>query len=81
MLPLFIFFLFSFFIFFLISSFQVIFPLFAGRDSIVTLATRYWLDDTGIESREGERFSASVQTGPAAHPASYTMGTGSLSRH
>jgi len=28
----------------------------------------------------GVRFSASDQTGPGAHPASYTMGTGSLSR-
>jgi len=28
----------------------------------------------------GVRFSAPVQTGPVAHPASYTMGTGSLSR-
>jgi len=26
----------------------------------------------------GARFSATVQTGPGAHPASYTMGTGSL---
>ena len=26
----------------------------------------------------GARFSASVQTGPGAHPASYTMGTGSF---
>jgi hypothetical protein len=26
----------------------------------------------------GARFSAPVQTGPGAHPASYTMGTGSL---
>ena len=26
----------------------------------------------------GERFSAPVQTGPGAHPASYTMGTGSF---
>jgi len=26
----------------------------------------------------GERFSASIQTGPGAHPASYTMGTGSF---
>ena len=25
-----------------------------------------------------ERFSTSIQTGPGAHPASYTMGTGSL---
>jgi len=27
----------------------------------------------------GARFSAPVQTGPGAHPASYTVGTGSLS--
>ena len=26
------------------------------------------------------RFSTSVQTSPGAHPASYTMGTGSLSQ-
>jgi hypothetical protein len=28
----------------------------------------------------GARFSTSVQTGRGTHPASYTMGTGSLSR-
>ena len=51
-----------------------------GRDSSVGIATRYGLDGPGIESRcEGEaRFSAPVQTGPGTHPASYTMGTGSL---
>jgi len=26
----------------------------------------------------GARFSAAVQTGPGAHPASYTMGSGSF---
>jgi len=31
-----------------------------------------------MESRWGARFSAPVQTGPGAHPASYTMGTGSF---
>ena len=31
-----------------------------------------------IVSRWGARFSAPVQTGPGAHPASYTMGTGSF---
>ena len=46
----------------------------------VDTATRYGLDDPGIESRWGARFSAPVQTGPEAHPAPYTMGTGSLSR-
>jgi len=49
-----------------------------GQDSSVGLATRYGLDDPGIESRWGARFSASVQTGPAARPASYTMGTESF---
>jgi hypothetical protein len=47
-----------------------------GRDSAVGIATRYWLDGTGIKSRWGARFYATVQTSPEAHPASYTMGTG-----
>jgi hypothetical protein len=33
-----------------------------------------------IESRWGSRFSAPVQTGPGANPASWTMGTGSFPR-
>jgi len=49
-----------------------------GRDSSVGIATRYGLDGAGIESRFRARFSAAVQTGPGAHPASYTMGSGSL---
>ena len=49
-----------------------------GRDSSVGIATRYGLDGAGIESRWGARFSAPVQTGPGAHPASCTMGTGSF---
>ena len=50
-----------------------------GRDSSVGIATGYGLDSPGIESRwGGARFSAPVQTGPEAHPASYTMGTGSF---
>jgi hypothetical protein len=40
------------------------------------IATRYWLEGPGIESRWGARFSAPVHTGPWAHPASYVMGTG-----
>ena len=47
-----------------------------GRDSSVGIATRYGLDGPGVESRWGARFSASVQTCPGAHPASYTMGRG-----
>jgi hypothetical protein len=49
-----------------------------GPDSSVGIATRYGLKGPGIESRLGARFSASVQTGPEAHPASYTVGTGSF---
>ena len=49
-----------------------------GRDSSVGLATRYRLDDPGIESRWGTRFSASVHTGPGARPASYTVGAESF---
>ena len=46
-----------------------------GGDSSVGIATRYELDGLGIEFRWGARFSAHVQTGPRAQPASYTMGT------
>ena len=46
-------------------------------DSSVGIATGYGLDGPGIESQwGGARFSAPVQTGPGAHPASCTMGTG-----
>jgi hypothetical protein len=51
-----------------------------GRDSVVDIATRYGLDGLGIESRWGARFSLPVQTGPGAHPTSYIMSTGSLTR-
>ena len=43
-------------------------------------ATRYGLDGPGIESRLGARFSAPVQTGPGAHPASYIVSNGSFPR-
>ena len=49
-----------------------------SRDSSVGIPTRYGLDGPGIESRWEARFSAPVQTDPGAHPASYTMGTGSF---
>ena len=49
---------------------------YVGRDSSVGIATSYGLDGTEIESRWGEgRFSAPVQSGPGAHPASCTMDT------
>jgi hypothetical protein len=46
--------------------------------SVVGIATAYGLDGPGIESRWGARFSAPVQIGPEAHPASCTMGTSSF---
>jgi hypothetical protein len=49
-----------------------------GPGSQVGIATGYGLDGPGIESRWEARFSAPVQTGPRAHPASRTMGTGSF---
>ena len=49
-----------------------------GLDSSAGIATRYGLEGPGIESRWGARFSSPVQTGLGAHPASYTMGTGSF---
>jgi len=42
-----------------------------GRDSVLGITTRYGLDGP-------RRFSAPVQTGLEAHPASYIMGTGSF---
>jgi hypothetical protein len=48
------------------------------RNSAVGLATRFGLDGQGIESRWGARFSAPVLSGPATHPTSYTLGTGSF---
>jgi hypothetical protein len=44
-----------------------------GLDSSVGIATRYRLDGPGIESQQGE-ISPPVQTGPGAHPDTYTTG-------
>jgi len=44
----------------------------------VGITTRYGLDGPGIVSWWEARFPARVQTVPGAHPASYTMGTGSF---
>jgi len=46
------------------------------RGNAVSIATRYELDGSGDRIPVGARFSAHVQTGPGAHPASYTVGTG-----
>ena len=46
------------------------------QDRLVGMATSYTLDDPGIESRWGTRFSIPVQTGSGDHPASFTVGIG-----
>ena len=49
-----------------------------GRDSSVSIATTLRAGRSGDRIQVGARFSAPVQTGPEAHPASCTMGTGSF---
>ena len=49
-----------------------------SSDKIVGIPTVYGLDGPGIESWGGARFSTPMQTGTGAHPASYTMDTGSF---
>jgi hypothetical protein len=44
----------------------------------VLVPVSYGQNGPGIESREGGRFSAPVQTDPGTHPAPCTMGTGSF---
>jgi hypothetical protein len=50
---------------------------YCGQGSVVGIAAGYGLGGPGSNS-VGARFSAPVQTGPGAHPASFTMGTGSF---
>ena len=49
-----------------------------GPGTSVGIATGYQLNGPRIEFRWGARFSSPVQTGPGAHPASCTMGTGTF---
>ena len=49
-----------------------------GPGISVGIATGYGLDGLGIKSQWGAKFSAPVQTGPGAHPASCSRGTGSF---
>jgi len=50
----------------------------SGSGSSVGIATGYGMDGSGIESRWGRDFPNLSRTGPGAHPASCTMGTGSF---
>lgn len=54
-------------------------PFIVARDSSVDIATHCRLDGPGIISRWGQDFSAPVQIGPVALPASCTVRTGSVS--
>jgi hypothetical protein len=51
--------------------------IISGPGSSVGIATGYGLDVSGDRISVGARFSAPVQNGPGAHPASCTIGTGS----
>ena len=59
-------------------NYVMLVPPNCGPGSSVGIATGYGLDGPGIESRWVARFSAPVQTGPGAHTASCTMGSGSF---
>jgi hypothetical protein len=50
-----------------------------GRDSSVGIATHCGAGRSGDQIPVGAKFSAPIQTSPVTHPASYIMGTGSLS--
>jgi uncharacterized protein YhjY with autotransporter beta-barrel domain len=51
-----------------------------GDSKSITPFVTLWSGRFGDRIPVGTKFSASVQTGPESHPASYKMGTGSLSR-
>ena len=54
-------------------------PIFhCGPGNVVGIATGYGAGQSGDRIPVGARFSAPVQTGPGARPASCTMGTGSF---
>jgi hypothetical protein len=61
------------------TIFTILLISLSGLGSSVGIEIGYGLDGAGIESRWGARFSAPVQTGPGAHPASFQWVTG-LSR-
>jgi hypothetical protein len=54
----------------------IVFLFSVDRGSSVGIAPSYGLVGPGIESRWEARLSAPVSTGPGAHPATCTMGTG-----
>ena len=61
-----------------LDTISIVLPTIGGPGSAVGIATGYGLDGPEDLVPVGARFSAPVQTGPGAHPASCTMGTGSF---
>jgi hypothetical protein len=63
-----------------VHDFECVINDVIDRDSAIGIATRYGLEDPGIQSRRGGGggFSAPAQTGPGAHPTSNTISTGSF---
>jgi hypothetical protein len=60
------------------SYFTLTVSIIVGQYSSVGIATSYVLDGPVIKFLGGGGFSAPVQTGHGAHPASCTMDTGSF---
>ena len=60
------------------QNFKISSYVCGGPGSSVSIATGYVLDGQGDRIPVGARFSAPVQTGPGAHPASCTICTGSF---
>ena len=58
------------------SLYVMVLKVIVGRASVVSIATQ--AGRSGDRIPVGARFSAPIQTGPGAHPASCMMGTGSF---
>jgi len=69
--------MFNYFFFFFFFENRALYDIICGPGSSVGIAIDYGLDGPGIEFR-WRRVFPPVQTGPGAHPASCTMGTGSF---
>jgi hypothetical protein len=61
------------------QNFSIVYFVMCGPGSLVGIAIQLRAGQSGIESRCGGDFPP-VQTGPAAHPASCTVGTRSFPR-